>query len=46
MLYAGNWAVWLHSPGIKDADGHMLDVNAAGMGGDPYTLTFTLPPRA
>jgi hypothetical protein len=45
MLYAGDWAVWLHSPGIKDADGHTLDVNADGRGGDPYTLKFTLPAR-
>jgi hypothetical protein len=42
MLWAGDWAVHLHAPGIK-GDGMQLDTDWDGQGGDSYQLKFTLP---
>ncbi|HEV2295829.1 MAG TPA: right-handed parallel beta-helix repeat-containing protein [Tepidisphaeraceae bacterium] len=44
LLWAGDWAVHLHAPGIR-ADGQALDTDWDGKGGDSYRLKFTLEPR-
>ncbi len=45
MLWAGDWAVHLHAPGIT-SDGQQLDTDWNGQGGDSYQLKFTLMPLA